>query len=525
MKTSRIFFARRLGAFALVAASWSAVAAAPPPGDAAAAAAAGTAIDAGRYVATAAGCQACHSRPGGVAFAGGAALPTPFGQLYAPNITPDVEHGIGTWSEADVTRALRDGVGKGGKWLYPAMPYDHYTKISDDDIHALWAYLRSVPAAAQPSTENAMSFPFNQRAGLAVWQRAFFTAGRYAPVAGKSPAWNRGAYLVEALGHCGACHTPRNLAMASDANRQLTGARIDGWYAPDISAGPGSTLARRSANDIAAFLKTGQSRGNASVFGPMDEVVHDSLAKLTDADRLAIATYLKDPPAPVNAPKATPTPVPAATLTAGAAVYAEHCAACHQRDGRGMRAAVPALAGNAAVTAREADNVVSAVLGGFDQHGTWGAMPALAGALDDMQIAAVANYVRHAWGNHGEHAATPRQVAQLRPLAEAPTNGERAALACPILPDEVLQPALKAGSAALERAANAPARMQKLVRDYRAARPGAPVAQVVEALGTAYCRTVAADGATTLQAGARMADFSQQAAAAVIEQGPHGRLP
>ena len=472
---------------------------------------------AGQYIATAAGCRACHTQAGGTPYAGGAALDSPFGKLYAPNITPDPVHGIGSWTEAEFTRALREGVGKGGKLLYPAMPYDHYTKISDDDVHALWSYMGSLPASPQASNANTLAFPFNQRAGLAVWQSAFFTPARFTPSPAKDAAWNRGAYLVEALGHCGACHTPRNVAQASDEKRHLTGARVGGWYAPDISAGPGSRLARTSAVDISAFLKSGQSPGNASAFGPMGEVVHESLALLTDADRIAIATYLKDPPAAAKAPprKSTPsrpTTVTDAELQAGAAVYQENCLSCHQRDGKGLKSSVPALAGNSAVTAKEADNVVSAVLGGFEPHGTWGAMGAFAGVLNDTQIAAVTNYVRHAWGNHGERTATPWLVAQLRPLAEVPAAGARAALVCPMLATDALQPALKAGAFALKRAANEPARMQQLVRGYKTARPDASPADVVAALGTAYCRTVAADGASTLQAGAQMAQFSQQVA-------------
>jgi mono/diheme cytochrome c family protein len=484
-----------------------------------------SAVDEGKYIAIAADCASCHTKAGGALFAGGDALKTVFGNLYAPNITPDVQTGIGAWSAADFERALRHGLRRDGARLYPAMPYDHYTKLSDADVSALWAYMRSVPAVANKVPANTMAFPTNVREGLAVWQAAFFKPGRFVPVPGKDETWNRGAYLVDALAHCGACHTPRNVAQASEDTRRLTGASIEGWYAPDISGGALSPLASRDIADLEHFLKTGE-QGNTKTFGPMQEVVHDSLRHLSDADLHAMAVYLKDQPTarpdrPVQ-PRVTP-----AQLSAGKAVYDEHCVSCHRSDGRGEQAAVPSLAGNPAVTAREPYNVMMAVLTGFDAQGTWGPMASFAKALGDQQIADVTNYVRSAWGNRAQRDATPSAVETLRAAADVPAGGERTTLVCPILSAELMRPALAEGAAALQRAAVDSGAMTRAVRTYVGRRPHASNAEVVEALSAAYCRTLlpsarAAQGASRMSMGVSVAvaAFSQDVAEVLVQTPP-----
>jgi mono/diheme cytochrome c family protein len=473
-------------------------------------------VEQGRRLALAADCASCHSAPGGKPYAGGAALNSPFGKIYPPNVTPDPKTGIGTWTAADFEGALRRGVAKNGEALYPAMPYDHYTLMSDADIAALWAFMRSLPPVSQKAPPNTLPFPLNLRAGMTVWQAAFFKPGRYTPVEGKSVDWNRGAYLVEGPGHCGACHTPRNLAQASQSAKRLGGAKVEGWYAPDISNDPLSKLSGYSTDSLQRFLKTGRSPHNTIAIGGMRQVVHDSLSQLPDSDLHAMAVYLKDQPTDTRSAGAVHDSVLPERLATGKALYEDQCSTCHGLDGKGVNGGVPALAGNNGVTAREPNNVVSAMLEGFEPNGSYGAMASFATVLTDQQIADVANYVRSAWGNQAGRAASGWSVSRLRSLAQPSAEAGRAALLCPALPGAVLQPALDLGSAALHQAASDTAEMKSLVHRYRAQRPKATQSQVIEALSTAYCRSVVADGAKLAGAGARVADFSQQVASVLV---------
>lgn len=483
-----------------------------------AAAAEPTPAERGKYIALAADCGSCHSAPGGRPFAGGAPLKTPFGKIYPPNITPDPKAGIGSWTEADFTRALREGVRKDGARLYPAMPYGSYTKMTDDDVGALWAYLRTVPAVKRVPPANTLVFPFNLRPGLAVWQAAYFKPGRFAPSPDKDAIWNRGAYLVDAMGHCGSCHTPRNIAQGLEKQRRLTGAQIEGWYAPDISSDPLSNLGTTSVDDLATFLKTGKSRGNVKSFGLMQEVVHDSLSHLGDDDIHAIAVYLKDQPGDARPQDSAQSEVPASELAAGKSLYEENCSGCHQSDGKGVAGKVPALAGNSAVTAREPYNVVMAMLEGFDPQGPWAAMASFASVLGDEQIAAVANYVRSAWGNKAQHAANEWSVGSLRAVAQSGASAPRAALVCPILPRAAVQPALSLGLDELKQSATDHDKLERLVGTYVAARPRASTAEVIEAMSSAYCRAIASPTSATARVDASMADFSQQVADVLVQR-------
>ena len=229
---------------------------------------------------------------------------TPFGAIYSPNITPDPETGIGTWTFDDFKRAVHAGIRADGKYLYPAMPFDAFAKISEDDLGALWAYFRSLPPTRQANRDNER-FPFNIRFGMVVWRSMFFSERPLAPDPGKSAQWNRGAYLVEALGHCGDCHTPRNLMGATIAGKRFQGAQIDQWFAPDITAQPLATVNQWDKPKLVAFLKNG-STANSTSLGPMQEVVHDSLGSLTPGDLDAMATYLLDQRGVEEAPKPTP---------------------------------------------------------------------------------------------------------------------------------------------------------------------------------------------------------------------------
>jgi len=469
----------------------------------------------GEYVARAADCVACHSQPN-LLYGGGAALATPFGKIYGPNITPDKATGIGTWSRAEFVRALRNGINKQGEFLYPAMPYTSYTEMTDADVDALWAYMQTVPPIHQQTPKNTLPFPLNIRSSVAVWNSLYFKPGRFTPTPGHDASWNRGEYLVNALGHCEMCHSPHNLAQASEPQHYLTGAQITGWYAPDISSDPLSDVSKMSVAQLATFLKTGRMPGNTKSFGPMQEVIHDSLRYLTDADLHAIAVYLKDQPAtsPLAPSRAN---ISTAQLADGKAVYEDQCASCHGSDGKGQKGNIPALAGNTAVAAKEPWNVIMAVLYGFKPQGSWGAMGAFGGALSDDQIADVTNYVRTAWGNDAEPNAVPWAVGNWRQrdfgTAAAP-NGE---LVCPNLAPDVIGPALRIGSKTLIEAAGNRQKLDAVVADYTHARPRSSTAEVIEALSSAYCRAVSATPLPEANTGAKIAEFSQQVAVALSQ--------
>ena len=468
----------------------------------------------GAYVATAAGCDSCHTTPHGAAYAGGAALKTPFGDIYPPNITPDTHDGIGTWSQAEFNKALREGVAKNGEVLYPAMPYTHYTRMSDADLAALWEYIRTRKAVKHAVPANTFRFPFNVRPALSVWQSLYFHPGRLEPDPKRSAEFNRGAYLVNALGHCGVCHTPKNLAQAPVSGRELGGAEISGWYAPDISASSSSALQEWSQADLVRFFKTGARGENTKTVGPMQDVVHGSLRLLTDADRQAIAVYLKQQPAPASSAEVKTVALPTERLEAGRVAYVEHCSTCHQRNGAGQPGIVPALADNPVVSAREPDNVIMAMLEGFKPQGSWGAMASFADTLSNQQIADIANYVRVAWNNGAEPNATEWSIDRWRSLAQPAGAGQSAGLLCPNLSRSVLEPALHSGSDALRRSASDDGQLHSLVQHYREARPGSSQAQVIEALSTAYCREMSAEGLSRPRAAAAIARFTQRLASA-----------
>lgn len=467
-------------------------------------------IERGAYIATAAGCAACHTTEHGAAYAGGAALKTSFGNLYGPNITADPQHGIGAWSRADFERALRSGVAKDADVLYPAMPYTNYTLISDADLDALWAFIHSQLPVPHSAPENTLRFPFSFRPALSIWQSLYFHPGRFQPDPKRSAQFNRGAYLVKALGHCDACHTPRNMAQATTHEHELTGADVSGWYAPDISNAPTSPLRDWSEAELVRFFKTGERRDNTKAIGPMQEVVHASLSKLTDVDRSAMAVYLRENTSAVTPVAATS--IDQARIAAGRQVYAEHCASCHQVDGRGQAGVVPALASNSIVKAREPDSIIMAILEGFKPQGTWGAMASFAATLNDQQIADVTNYIRVAWNNGAPPNATEWTIDRWRQLAAPPASSQTNALLCPILPKNTLAPALASGSVALHRSAGSDGELKTLIQKYRQARPRSSQADVVEALSAAYCRDIAADGLSRARADAAIARYAQRVA-------------
>ena len=247
----------------------------------------------GNYLARAADCMPCHTAARDKAYAGGLRMNTPFGVMYSPNITPDRETGIGAWTFEEFKQAVHSGIRADGKFLYPTMPFDAFTKISEDDLKALWSYFRSLPPIKQQNRENELTFPFSIRYGMLVWRALFFRAQWFEPDPTKSAQWNQGAYLVEALGHCGDCHTPRNFMGATVASERFKGAQIDQWYAPNITPEALARTNRWDKSQLIAFLKKGAAN-NSTALGPMQEVVHDSLSFLTPDDLDAMASYLLD---------------------------------------------------------------------------------------------------------------------------------------------------------------------------------------------------------------------------------------
>ena len=327
-----------------------------PPATSTAALAPAERIARGAYLARAGDCMACHTPRGGQPYAGGRVLKTPFGDIVSPNITADAATGIGAWSADDFWRALHNGTSKDGRLLYPAFPYTNYTRVTRDDADALYAYLRSLPAVRRSNQPHDLRFPYNQQLMLAGWRALYFTPGVFRPDNGRSLDWNRGAYLVQGLGHCSACHSARNALGATSGDNSggdtLSGGLIPvlGWYAPSLTADAEAGLGDWDKEHIVALLKTGVSP-RATVFGPMAEVVRESLQHLSDADLNAMATYLRALPAGKAAPAYQRDTDAQATawLDAGAKLYGKHCVDCHGAAGAGMPPAYPPLAGNRAL--------------------------------------------------------------------------------------------------------------------------------------------------------------------------------
>lgn len=354
----------------------------------------------GAYLARAGHCAGCHTARGGAAYAGGTAINTPFGTVFAPNLTPDSKTGLGGWSEAAFWRALHNGRSADGRLLAPACPYPNFTQVSRSDTADLFAYLGSLPAVAQPNRPHALRWPYGTQAALAVWRALYFR-----PTA---PPADRGAYLVGGLGHCSACHGSRNAWGATDGALDLRGGEIpmQGWVAPALDDPHAAGVADWPLEQIVALLKTGAS-DRASVSGPMAMVVARSTQHLNDADLLAVAGFLKALPQRTGTPTPAP-PADAATLALGARLYERHCADCHGAQGAGAPGLVPALAGNRAVVLAAPDNLLRVVLGGAFGPATAGrprphGMPPFATVLSDAEIAAVVSYIRASWG----HRAAP----------------------------------------------------------------------------------------------------------------------
>ncbi|MFA6230197.1 MAG: cytochrome c [Rhodanobacter sp.] len=373
----------------------------------------------GEYLATAADCAGCHTAQGGRPMAGGRSLATPFGNIPVPNITPDRESGLGNWSFGDFWQALHTGRGRGGQLLYPAFPYTSYTHITRDDARAMFAYLQSLPPVQRSTDPESLRFPYSRRESLVAWRKLYFRAGEFQPDPKQPAQWNRGAYLVQGLGHCSECHAARNAWGGTPLASTLGGGQIpvQNWYAPDLSTHAHGGLHGWHEQDIVQLLKTGQS-GKGSAFGPMADVVVGSTQHLSDDDLQAMAAYLVSLPPRVPAPEVEPTAYDNLLVHQGEPVYGEHCAACHGKDGRGVAGVYPRLDGNPSVVEPSGVNATRAVLlGGFapltKAYPRPYSMPPFAQQLSDAEVAAVISYIRHSWSNRAS-AVRPEAVGRDR---------------------------------------------------------------------------------------------------------------
>jgi mono/diheme cytochrome c family protein len=363
-------------------------------------------VSKGEYLTRAADCAACHTKPGGEEFAGGRALPLPVGTIYVPNITPDRETGVGDYTDDEWVSALQRGVGRGGKYLYPAMPYNSYTLMSRDDALAIKAYIFSLKPVHSVAPANSLSFPFNQRWTLWFWNKLNNPDHRFEPNTQKSPDWNRGAYLVQALGHCGQCHTPRNWMQGLKEGDQLAGAKQAGWLAYNITSDKAHGIGGWSDADLKQYLSTGTAPGHGPASGPMGEAISRSLRYLTSQDISAIVTYLRDVPAQTVGPAAVSAPLQAvAGDPLGAHVFSDACAGCHLPSGQGRQSAWAALAGDHSVGDPDGTNMLQILAHGSELRTTDRLvfMHAFTQSFTDAELAAVANYATAQFAGRESH--------------------------------------------------------------------------------------------------------------------------
>ena len=380
-------------------------------------------INRGAYLAAAGDCAACHTIRGGEPFAGGLEIPTPFGALFTPNITPDPETGIGTWTADDFWGAMHEGRSKDGSFLYPAFPYTNYTKVTREDSDAIYAFFMSLKPVKQKSRPHQLSFPYNQRQLMAGWRALYFKPGEFKEDPKQSKEWNRGAYLVEGLGHCNACHSTRNALGAITEDDDYSGGLIpvQNWYAPSLTSSRETGLGDWEVKEIVDLLRSGVSPRSA-VFGPMAAVVLDSLQEMSLTDLTAMATYLKaqserkeSAPLLDSGPSDEQT---AAMMRTGATVYKDNCESCHQPQGEGSPRVYPPLANNPAITMRNPVNPIRVVLNGGFPPSTEGnprpfGMPPFYQELSNEQVASVVTFIRRSWGNNAP-PTTAAEVARSR---------------------------------------------------------------------------------------------------------------
>jgi mono/diheme cytochrome c family protein len=378
------------------------------------AAAANEQIERGRYLTALGDCVACHTEEGGARFAGGRPLQTPFGTVLSANLTPDEATGIGRYTADTFYRALHEGIDEDGRHLYPAFPYNYYTHITREDSDAIFAYLQTIPKVQKRLDRNQLPFPFNIRWLMTFWNWLYLDEGPYRPDDSKSAEWNRGAYLVEGLGHCQACHTPRNILGGSKTDQAFHGGTFAEWFAPDITSNRRTGLGSWSREELLHFLRHGNNVHSAAS-AEMGEVVTFSTSQMNEGDLSALVTYLRE----VSASPSPDVKSPAeAVMTQGQAIWEDACSACHRMNGEGVAHLFPTLKGNPNLQQSNPATVLHFILTGTRRSPTASAptplsMPAFYWKLDDSQVAAVATYARNSWGNKAP-AVKPEDVADLR---------------------------------------------------------------------------------------------------------------
>jgi len=377
----------------------------------------------GEYLALAADCRACHTVSRDRLYAGGLPILLPFGTLYSTYITPDKETGIGNYSDQDFLNAVQRGIRPDGTRLYPAMPFPSYTRMTDADALAIKAYLFSLPAVRAQNLPSTFGFPYNQRWLMGIWSAFFNEDSRFRPVSTQSAEWNRGAYLAEALAHCGECHTPRNLALALDNRNKFAGALTAGWYAFNISSDNGSGIGAWSDDEVRNYLSTGHAAGRGTAAGPMGEAVDQSFKDIASSDIRALVTYMRSIP-PIESPDLSAKLAPPAASSpkegnataeaVGKRVFEGACVHCHDWTGVSQLSPFATIAGTRGVNDRTATNVVQIVISGTTRHAPEGviSMPAFGNAYSDSEIAAVTNYVTVRFGVQSD--ITAKDVAKLR---------------------------------------------------------------------------------------------------------------
>ncbi len=446
-------------------------------------------IERGKYLVTMGDCAACHTAPGGKFLAGNYALNMPFGVIMTPNLTPDKDTGLGNWSYDDFDKAFRHGYSKNVGYLYPAFPFGWFTKVTDDDTKAIWAYLQSVPAVNEKRQESQIPFPFSVRTALVTWRTAFFTDERFKPDPNASAEVNRGAYLVEGLGHCAMCHNENKLVGNSSFAGRFGGGVIDGWYAPNITPDGHQGIGAWTDEQVVTYLKTGTAPGDRPgvAAGPMRQTIMESLSKVKEEDLKAMVAYLRTVPA-----KQTYKPKDLAAFdkpdAPGASTYLTYCSSCHQPDGKGIEGAVPALAGNTSVMSEGPETVLRVIYGGLAAQSGLAPMVAIGQQMTDVEVRNVTDYIRNSWGNKappvtGEkaseaRAATKTMLAGTAPCAEIEQDKLKAAF------DQLgVQNTLKG----VKQQDFVPT-LVRLVPQIKAADTGANDDDVVNALTTAFCK-------------------------------------
>jgi mono/diheme cytochrome c family protein len=452
-----------------------------------------SALSAGKYLVDLGGCESCHTAPNGKPFAGGLYMDTPYGPISTPNITPDKETGIGAWSDDQFYKALHDGIGQKGEYLYPVMPFPYYTKLTRSDVAKIRLYLASLPPVHNDRPPNKLHFPFSVRESLFAWRTVFFKAGEFKPDPHQSEQINRGRYLVEGLAHCGECHNARPVAGASKYSKAFQGGVIDDWYAPNITGDARDGIGAWSNDELATYLRTGVTPDKGVAAGPMAETVAN-LAKTTPADMMSMVAYLKST-------KATAEPHQDLALykgrdALGSQTYLNYCASCHGVDGKGIKGAVPALQGNGAVIAKGPENVIQVVLGGLPAQGSYAAMPAVGSEMSDEEIAAVATFVRQLGKNSAPGGAEAGTVGNDRPKIDTLMSGGLVT-GCPKPKDDVAYQVTQRAPISTALGGMTDAEMLNVAKQVAAAmhraQPGGSQADLVNDATIAYCNVLHAD--------------------------------